>query len=443
MHDDRCDLSVVIPTISGTSSLNDVVGKTSRQLSALGIAYEIIVVDCRSHQVELVVPGAAVVCSGQQGYAGALRTGFLVSKGDYVLTMDPDCSHDPAFLRALWIQRGRAELTIASRYVPGGFAHMRAAERWLSLALNAVSRAILSLPVRDITSGFRLYHRKAVEPDGWQAHDLDVLIESIAQIYAHGWKVTEIPFHYHRQASRSIIRQLWLVRPYVWTLLRMWVARNSLVSADYDDRAFSSRIPLQRYWQRRRYDLVLGMLDTPGRILDIGCGSSKILEALPDAVGLDLNFRTLRFRSRTNRLLVTGDAHTLPFKNGAFDTVICSEVIEHIPFAPQIFEEFERVLTPVGTLVIGTPDYGGWQWPVLEWWYNKLLPAAHGHMHVERYTERSLRERVAGFGFDVVDTKWVARAEIILKCRKATSSAPRRLDNDPQATVDPKNWTVG
>ena len=33
---------------------------------------------------------------------------------------------------------------------------------------------------------------------------------------------------------------------------RMWQLRNSLFSADYDERAYNSKIPLQRYWQRKR-----------------------------------------------------------------------------------------------------------------------------------------------------------------------------------------------
>ena len=169
--------------------------------------------------------------------------------------------------------------------------------------------------------------------------------------------------------------------------------RNSLASADYDDRAFSSRITIQRYWQRRRYTIVLGMLGHADRVLDVGCGSSKIIEALPHAVGMDLELKVLRFRSKTNRLLANGDIRALPYKDESFDAVICSEVLEHVAYEPSIFSELRRVLRKDGLLIVGTPDYGRWQWRWIEWWYNLLLPGAHGHSHIEHYTETSLRHR--------------------------------------------------
>jgi 2-polyprenyl-3-methyl-5-hydroxy-6-metoxy-1,4-benzoquinol methylase len=38
--------------------------------------------------------------------------------------------------------------------------------------------------------------------------------------------------------------------------------------------------------------------------------------------------------------------------------VICSEMLEHVPFDARIFTELARVLRPGGTLIVGTPDYG-------------------------------------------------------------------------------------
>jgi SAM-dependent methyltransferase len=97
-------------------------------------------------------------------------------------------------------------------------------------------------------------------------------------------------------------------------------------------------------------------------------------------------------------------------------------MLEHVPFDARIFTELSRVLRPGGTLVVGTPDYGRWQWPFIEWWYNRLLPGAHGHDHVERYTEASLRARLVEFGFEPLEAASIWRAELILKCRKRSGS---------------------
>jgi dolichol-phosphate mannosyltransferase len=422
-HDENCDLSVIIPTLNEGNSIGALVRRVDSRLRALSITFEIIVVDggstdetCR----RALEAGATVVPQEGHGYAKALLTGFRMTRTPYVLTMDADYSHDPDFLDALWMHRQQAALVIASRYVPGGYADMSRSRTVLSRLLNAVSRAILAIPVRDMSSGFRLYNRKALISTELQAQHFDALIELLTRIYAQGWQVVEVPFHYRRrQSGRSHVSLLRFSFAYARTLARLWTIRNSVESADYDDRAFSSRIPLQCYWQRRRYAIVLGMLGSTERVLDVGCGSSKILEALPQAVGLDLNLQVLRFRRKTNRLLVNGDIRALPFKDEYFDAVICSEVVEHLPYEESLFRELGRVLAKDGILIIGTPNYDRWQWRWLEWWYNRLLPSAHGQSHVEHYTEASLRQRLTEAGFEVLAANAICAAELILKCRKS------------------------
>jgi glycosyltransferase involved in cell wall biosynthesis len=417
-----CDLSVVIPALDEGASIGELVRRVSAEAGRLGIRHEVIVIDGGSADGTprwAAEAGAIVVRQPGRGYADALLFGFRQARGDYVASMDADYSHDPDFLRALWAARQDAELVIASRYVAGGYAYMPALRRVLSRILNAVSRSVLSLPVGDLSSGFRLYHRRVLRDLAPRARRFDVLIEILARIRADGWRIKEVPFHYRqRQGGRSHAGIVSFGLAYVRTLARMWALRNSLESADYDDRAFNSRIPIQRFWQRRRYAIVLGMLGHAGAVLDVGCGSSKILEALPHAVGVDLNFKPLRFRRQTNRLVVNGDVHGLPFRDGAFEAVICSEMLEHVPFDARIFTELARVLRPGGVLVVGTPDYGRWQWPFIEWWYTRLLPGAHGHDHVQRYTERSLRSRLAEFGFEPQQARSIWRAELILKCTR-------------------------
>jgi len=422
-----CELSIVIPALDEGASIGHLVRRLMAEAARLNVPFEVIVVDGGSVDGTprwAAEAGAIVVRQPGHGYADALLTGFHRATGAYVATMDADYSHDPDFLRALWAAREQAELVIASRYVAGGFANMPPFRRWLSRILNRISRSMLSLPYRDLSSGFRLYRRHVVQALAPRARRFDVLIEILARIRAEGWRIKEVPFHYRRrQGGRSHAGIVSFGLSYARTLARMWVVRNSLQSADYDDRAFNSRIPIQRFWQRRRYAIVLGMLGHADAVLDVGCGSSKILEALPHAVGLDLNFKPLRFRRQTNRLVVNGDVHRLPFPDEVFGAVICSEMLEHVPFDARIFTELARVLRPGGVLVVGTPDYGRWQWPFIEWWYNRLLPGAHGHDHVERYTEATLRARLEEFGFEPLEARSIWRAELILKCRKRPTAS--------------------
>ena len=153
--------------------------------------------------------------------------------------------------------------------------------RLLSWMLNKFCRTLLSVPVLDFSSGFRLYRRKVLEDVDWKTKDFSALIEILVQAYAKGCSVREIPMHYRpRGGGRSHARLLHFLPSYLAMFFRLWRLRNSLDSSDYDERAFYSRIPLQRYWQRRRYRIVLGFAGECRKVLDVGCGSSLILSGL-------------------------------------------------------------------------------------------------------------------------------------------------------------------
>jgi dolichol-phosphate mannosyltransferase len=174
------DLSVIIPALNEAASIGDLISRVYKRFSVLGVTLEVVVVDGGSTDgtpQRAADAGATVVRQPGRGYADALFTGFRQSTGRYLITMDADYSHDPDFLEALWRRRDDAEVVIASRYVPGGYADMPWGRQVLSRLLNATGRAVLGIPVQDMTSGFRLYHRKVLEALRPQAQRFDVLIE--------------------------------------------------------------------------------------------------------------------------------------------------------------------------------------------------------------------------------------------------------------------------
>jgi ubiquinone/menaquinone biosynthesis C-methylase UbiE len=190
------------------------------------------------------------------------------------------------------------------------------------------------------------------------------------------------------------------------------------MAADYDYRAFDSRIWLQRYWQRARHRIVLGFLDQRDSVLDIGCGSSHIILDLPNAVGLDILQRKLRWLRPRHDRLVRASCDRLPFADESFQAVICSEVIEHVPDTPEVLDEMRRVLKPGGILILGTPDYGRWLWWVLEWIYGKVLPGAYAQEHITHFTWQSLADRLKSSGFEILDYEYVGYCELIFKAKK-------------------------
>lgn len=426
------DVSVVIPTHHEQENIAPLIGAVRAILGDLGATHEILVVDVGSGDETLArarAAGSEAFVQSEPGYGGALREGFARAQGEYVVTMDADLSHDPVFIREMWARRHEADMVIASRYVLGGSAHMPLPRYVLSRILNVTWAFILSLPLRDISSGFRMYRRRILPDLALGSRDFDILEEIIMKVYAQGYRVVEIPLAYTpRKAGRSHARLLGFARSYARTLYRMWRLRNSLFSADYDERAYNSWILPQRYWQRRRFRLVHRMLGScRGRALDIGCGSSRIVQELPDAVGLDIQLKKLRYLRKMGKPLVTGDLNQLPFVDASFETVVCSQVIEHIPIDVRIFTELARVTREGGTLILGTPDYGRLSWVVIEWFYGKLMPGAYADEHISHYTRAGLERTLVESGFQALERAYVAGSELVIRARRTAAPVSREI----------------
>ena len=416
------ELTIVIPAHNERANLELLLPALKQILARMGLQAEIFVVTRDHHD------GTAEVASHwdvthlvqtQPGYGGALLAGFAEAAAPYVLTIDADLSHRPTVIESLWAARSDAEVIIASRYIPGGSAEMGRLRRIMSRTLNLMYRRLLALDVQDLSSGFRLYRRDILDRLPVAARDFDFLEEILIRIVANGWSVREVPFHYMTRGSgRSNVRLLKFGWAYLRTFLRMWRLRNSIESADYDYRAYNSPIWLQRYWQRTRYRIVTGYLETTTGILDIGSGSSRIIVDLPEAVALDISEAKLRWLRGRHRLLVRASLERLPFPEQAFSAVISSEVIEHVPDIPENFAEVWRVLQPGGVFILGTPDYDRWVWRTLEWFYERLIPGGYVSEHVTHYTRESLVARLGGLGWQVLEVQYVGFGEMILKLRK-------------------------
>jgi len=433
------DLAVVIPALDERENLSFLIPALQRELATLGVTAEIIVVDGGPPEgvQTLAHPlGVRVVGQSQPGYGSALLTGFAATAAPYIITMDADLSHPPAFIAEMWRSRHKAHVLIASRYVAGSQAEMNPWRKFLSKVLNTTYSRLLSLPFKDLSSGFRMYRADALRALQPKSRDFDVLEEILIKVYTEGWSIAEMPFRYRsRVLGKTRSKLLHFGMAYLRTLRRMWQLRNSVESADYDYRAFNSPIWLQRYWQRKRHEIILNFTGGATSVLDIGCGSSRIILDLKDAVGMDILQRKLRWLKPKHDLLVNGSTFALPFKDQRFDAVINSEVIEHVPADPEILNEMWRVLRPGGTMILGTPDYGRWSWVALEWIYGKVLPGAYAHEHITHYTRESLAKLVRDRGFELLDCQYVGYSEMIFKARKPAGVSGVRQASYPEAEV--------
>jgi SAM-dependent methyltransferase len=92
-----------------------------------------------------------------------------------------------------------------------------------------------------------------------------------------------------------------------------------------------------------------------GNLLDIGCGKrpySLVYDSLVEnSVGTEVEFSPHGIVAAD--VICFGEA--LPFKPSCFDTVLCTEVLEHTKKPFQVINEVTRVLKPGGTLILSVP----------------------------------------------------------------------------------------
>lgn len=152
------------------------------------------------------------------------------------------------------------------------------------------------------------------------------------------------------------------------------------------------------------------------RLLDLGCGFGRhTYEALTrgaDVVSCDMALGELESIHNTAPLLiddaqfdgqllhtqVQGDGTRLPFADNSFDKVIASEVLEHVPDDEAAYAELMRILKPGGTIAVTVP---AWLPEKICWKISSdyHAPAAEGG-HVRIYTEKEVRQKLRGAGFD-------------------------------------------
>jgi len=184
----------------------------------------------------------------------------------------------------------------------------------------------------------------------------------------------------------------------------------------------------ERYWQDSgpyhwkgdepkmafHYKVARKYLKNKNKVLDVGCGDGVLLKLLPNAVGLEISEKAIKFcrdKGLKNKI-VKGSCLALPFKAHEFDGAAFLEVIEHLEEedVKKALKELHRVVKKDGIIVLSTPQ----RIPTLEWHINPvkkyfeggkapifakiiLKDAKQSYGHIKEYIKDELAEMFKPF----------------------------------------------
>src|SRR5436190_11806846 len=136
----------------------------------------------------------------KEGLGPAYIAGFrraLTDGAERILELDCDFSHDPKDVPRLLAATENADLALGSRYVEGGeIANWGIVRRAISAAGSLYARLLLSIPVRDLTGGYKCYRRQVLETidlDAIHSKGYAFQIETTYRARRAGFSVVEVP----------------------------------------------------------------------------------------------------------------------------------------------------------------------------------------------------------------------------------------------------------
>ena len=223
-------ISAVLLAYKEEESLSLLFPRLIEKLDSLGEEYEMIVVDTAQplDNTKGVCDkyGAVYVNQEEPGFGGAYRKGISVMKGDKMLVLDSDGSHDPAYIPDIYNKYITGyDVVIGSRYTKGGKTQDAVSSRIMSHILNGVFRIVTGVKAKDLSTNFRIYRADVLRQIKLTSTNYDVLEEVLLLMKlktGKDFKVGEIPITFNKRiAGESKRRLIPFIISYIKTMFRL------------------------------------------------------------------------------------------------------------------------------------------------------------------------------------------------------------------------------
>lgn len=196
---DLPEVSVVMPCLNEALTIRTCIHKAQADLSAHGIAHEIVVADNGSTDGSQQIAreaGARVVDVPVRGYGGALMGGIQAARGRFVIMGDADDSYDFSQIHP-FVEKLREgyKLVMGNRFA-GGIARgaMPFLHKYLgNPVLTLIGRILFKSPCRDFHCGLRGFDRQAILDLDLRTTGMEFASEMIVKATLHKLSIAEIP----------------------------------------------------------------------------------------------------------------------------------------------------------------------------------------------------------------------------------------------------------
>jgi dolichol-phosphate mannosyltransferase len=208
----REKISIITPTYNEAETLPRFIESLTEALRG-GYEYEVIIVDDNSPDGTGAIAERLAERHGRikvvhrpekLGLGTAYKEGFKRASGELIVSIDADLSHNPEDIPRLLEAMREADIAIGSRLVKGGKIMGRS--RWrdlMSISANGLIRLLTGQPIRDWTSGFRIYRREVLEAilprvacKKWD-YQFEVLYKALKSNY----RAREVPITFRERAG--------------------------------------------------------------------------------------------------------------------------------------------------------------------------------------------------------------------------------------------------
>ena len=402
-------LSVLIPVYNEHRTLREIISRVLAQdIHGIDTMEIMIVDDCSTDgsvsvirelqqaHPEIIHP---ILLEENQGKGNAIHTAIQAATGDIAIIQDADLEYDPGDYETVLrpILSGKADVVYGSRFADREqrrvlyFRHTLA-NRFLTF----VSNWFTDLNLTDMETCYKAFRLHVAKTIPIRSRGFGIEPELTAKFAKRKLRIFEVPISYHGRTYAEGKKITWKDGlKALWTILKYWII-DDMFEGDYGSKDLIDMEAAPKYteWTLERIKPYVG-----DEVLEIGSGignNVRILMQYADVIATEIDpiylevLQNAYFNTPSVKIYSWDATLPPPPALPQAESILCSNVIEHIEDDQNMINNADLVLKPGGRMILIVPRG--------EKLYSNLDSAIG---HYRRYDQQSLKTLVTSLDYKV------------------------------------------